>query len=286
MTRINTNISSLTAQNTLAKTNAQLQQSLTRLSTGLRINSGKDDPAGLIASQSLASDIVGTEAGISNSELADKMISTADSALAQISSLLQDIQGLISDAANSGTLSADQIAANQLQIDSSLQAINRIAQTTGFQGKNLLDGSLGFQVSSTDSDYSAVESLNITQANLGSSGSMNNVSVAVTTAASQAQLTATLGGANKATTTLTFDDDSTLTITAANDGAAYNDYTVSFEETDAVAADSPEVIVDQENKTLTIYVNDSADTAIADIEAAFDDPWVSTLFTASSTGTN
>ena len=50
MTRINTNVSSLNAQKTLAKSNAQLQQALTRLSTGLRINTGKDDPAGLIAS--------------------------------------------------------------------------------------------------------------------------------------------------------------------------------------------------------------------------------------------
>lgn len=283
MTRINTNISSLTAQNTLAKTNADLQTSLTRLSTGLRINSGKDDPAGLIASESLGSEIVRTNAAIANSEAANKMIATADSALAQISALLKDIQGLISDAANSGTLSADQIAANQLQIDSSLEAINRIAQTTSYQGKNLLDGSLGFVVSSSDSDYSVVESLDIAQANLGSTGKMSNVTVDVTTAASKARLTATLGGAAKATTTITTDSGAgTLTITAANNGAAYNGYVVSFTETGDVAADAPQVIVDDEAKTITIYVNDTDDTDLADIADAFDAPWVASKFTATS----
>ena len=57
MTRINTNVSSLIAQNHLGKTNSDLQESLTRLSTGLRINSGSDDPAGLIASETLRRDI-------------------------------------------------------------------------------------------------------------------------------------------------------------------------------------------------------------------------------------
>ncbi|HEY2880916.1 MAG TPA: flagellin [Pirellulales bacterium] len=144
MTRINTNVSSLVAQKTLAKSNADLQTALTRLSTGLRINTGKDDPAGLIASEVLRSDIVSVQRGITNSQAADQLISTADSALGQVSSLLNDIRGLVSEAANTGALSDDQIAANQLQIDSSLAAIDRISQTTAFQGRRLLDGSLGF----------------------------------------------------------------------------------------------------------------------------------------------
>ena len=144
MTRINTNVSSLVAQTNLAKSNTGLQTALTRLSTGLRINTGKDDPAGLIASEALGSDIVSVKAAISNSQQADQLIATADSALGQVSSLLNDIRGLVSEAANTGALSEDQIAANQLQIDSSLDAIDRISQTTSFQGRRLLDGSLGF----------------------------------------------------------------------------------------------------------------------------------------------
>src|SRR5215475_1470482 len=144
MTRINTNVSSLVAQTNLAKSNTDLQQALTRLSTGLRINTGADDPAGLIASESLKSDIVSVQNAITNSQQANQLIATADSALGQVSSLLNDIRGLVSEAANTGALSDDQIAANQLQIDSSLEAIDRISQTTSFQGRRLLDGSLGF----------------------------------------------------------------------------------------------------------------------------------------------
>lgn len=144
MTRINTNVSSLIAQKTLARSNNQLQQSLTRLSTGLRINDGKDDPAGLIASEVLRSDITSTQRAITNNERANQIISTADSALTQVSALLNDIRGLISEAANTGALSADQIAANQLQVDASLDSIDRIARITSFQGRRLLDGSLDF----------------------------------------------------------------------------------------------------------------------------------------------
>jgi flagellin len=144
MTRINTNVSSLIAQQNLAKSNSALQTSLTRLSTGLRINTGADDPSGLIASQSLGSNITDVNAAISNSQQANELIATADSALSQVSSLLNDISGLVAQSANTGALSSDQITANQQQIDASLDAIDRIAQTTSFGGRHLLDGSLGF----------------------------------------------------------------------------------------------------------------------------------------------
>ena len=145
MTRINTNVPSLVAQNRLQASNSDLQTSLTRLSTGLRINSGADDPAGLIASEALRSEITSLGKAISNTNRASQIISTADSSLGEVSNLLNDIRGLVVEAANSGALSDDEIAANQLQVDSSLEAINRIAQTTTFQGRKLLDGSLGFQ---------------------------------------------------------------------------------------------------------------------------------------------
>ncbi|MBI3469135.1 MAG: flagellin, partial [Planctomycetes bacterium] len=165
MTRINTNISSLIAQKTLARNNDQLQEALTRLSTGIRINVGKDDPAGLIASEVLRSDIISVQKAIVNSERANQLIGTADSALGQVSSLLNDIRGLVSEAANVGALSDEQIAANQLQIDSSLEAIDRIAQVTQFQGKRLLDGTLDFLTSGVD--LNTVQDLQIDQATFG-----------------------------------------------------------------------------------------------------------------------
>jgi len=144
MTRINTNVSSLVAQKTLARSNVQLQEALARLSTGLRINRGKDDPAGLIAAETLRLDITSVQRAIVNSERANQLVATADSALGQVANLINDIRGLVSEAANTGALSAEQIAANQLQVDSSLEAIDRIAQTTQFQGRRVLDGSLDF----------------------------------------------------------------------------------------------------------------------------------------------
>jgi len=187
MSRINTNVGSLIAQKTLGRSNAQLQETLTRLSTGLRINAGKDDPAGLIASENLRRDIASSNKAISNTERANQLIATADSALSQISSLLTDIRGLVVEAANTGVLSDEQIAANQLQVDSSLEAIDRISQVTTFQGRKLLDGSLDFQFTYT-AGAATVEDLNIDQANLGTAGSVN-VEVVITVAATQAQIT-------------------------------------------------------------------------------------------------
>lgn len=189
MTRINTNVPSLIAQNRLSQSNNDLQTALTRLSTGLRINSGKDDPAGLIASEALRSDITGLNKAISNTQRASQIIATADSALSQVSSLLNDIRGLVVEAANNGALSDDEIAANQLQVDSSLEAINRIAQTTTFQGRKLLDGSLDF-ITRGGAGFNTVADLKIDQANLGATGQVN-VDVQISAAATRATLATT-----------------------------------------------------------------------------------------------
>lgn len=186
MTRINTNVQSLVARNTLRQSNASLEQSLTRLSTGLRINTGKDDPAGLIASENLRSDITSIQRAITNTDRANQVIATADSALGRVSTLLNDIRGLVTESANSGALSDEQLAANQLQVDSSLEALNRIAQTTTFQGRRLLDGSLDF-LTTAGTNFSNISDLKIDQANLGDTGSVS-VSVNVTTAATQGQV--------------------------------------------------------------------------------------------------
>src|SRR5476651_1916990 len=114
--RINTNVAALTAQRGLANSQKALSTTLRRLSSGLRINTGADDPAGLIASEGLKSEIAGINQAIDNSSRASNMISTADGALNEVSSLLLNIQSLIVQAANACAMSADQIQANQLQI--------------------------------------------------------------------------------------------------------------------------------------------------------------------------
>src|SRR3954447_12957578 len=111
MARINTNVSSLTAQRGLAQSQKAMNNTLQRLSTGLRINTGADDPAGLIASEGLKSEIAGINQAIDNSSRATNVISTADGALGEVSSLLQNIKSLVVQAANSGAESADEIKA-------------------------------------------------------------------------------------------------------------------------------------------------------------------------------
>ena len=212
MTRINTNVSSLVAQKTLARSNDQLQTALTRLSTGLKINVGKDDPAGLIASEVLRSDIISVNRAISNSERANQIIATADSALGQVSALLNDIRGLVSEAANTGALSDEQIAANQLQVDSSLEAIDRIAQTTSFQGRRLLDGSLDFLTSNAGTaDTKASGTL---------SGTTDDVNAAGSFGATDTFSSLTLTGTSAA--------PGAVKLTALSAGTRYNDFSVTF----------------------------------------------------------
>jgi flagellin-like hook-associated protein FlgL len=134
-----------------------LSETLTRLSTGLKINSGKDDPAGLIASELLKAQITGTSKAITNTQRANSLIGIADAALGSIGNLLNDIKGLTVEAASTGTMTPDQIAANQLQVDAALDSIDRIARQTNYTGKKLLDGSLDFRTAGMGGGISNVQ---------------------------------------------------------------------------------------------------------------------------------
>ena len=150
MTRINSNIPSLIAQSNLQKANSNLNIRLERLSTGLRINKGADDPAGLIISERLRSEISGIEQGIRNTERASNVIATTEGALSEVSQLLNSIKSLVVEASNTGAFSPDEIEANQRSIDSALDSITRISNTATFAGLNLLNGELGYRLSGVD----------------------------------------------------------------------------------------------------------------------------------------
>lgn len=147
MSRINHNITSLQAMHRLVSNQSNLNTSLNRLSSGLRINTAKDDPAGLIASENLRAEIQGINAAVENSTRANNVIATAEGALNEVSALLIQIRGLVTSTANTGGLSDEERKANQLQIDSILESIDRISNTTQFNGKKLLDGSLEYTLS-------------------------------------------------------------------------------------------------------------------------------------------
>ncbi len=199
MSRINTNISSLIATRILGNNNKALNVSLQRLSTGLRINSGKDDPAGLIASEALRSEKVAIGAALNNIGRANNVIATAEGALDEVNKLLLEMEDLLDRSANEGGISEEEADANQLQIDAILDSINRIASNTEFQGKKLLNGTLDYTTSSVNtSDFDGVRVNSARIAN----GSSRAVVVEVTASAQLASLTYSASATGNGTTTL------------------------------------------------------------------------------------
>jgi flagellin len=185
MARINTNVASLTAQRGLQKSQKQLGETLQRLSSGLRINRGADDPAGLIASETLRSEISGINQAIDNSSRASNVIATAEGSLQEVASLLLNIKSLVVQAANSGALSPDEVKANQIQVDSAVESITRISDTTTFAGLHLINGSLDYITSGVDTN--AINALHIAQANFGTNANIP-VQINVITSAQTAEL--------------------------------------------------------------------------------------------------
>ena len=192
MTRINTNVASLLGQRVLGQNNKALNESLERLSTGLRINRGKDDPAGLIASENLRAEKTAVGKAISNAERADQVVNIAEGGLDEISSLLNELQGLVTETSNTAGLSTEEKEANQLQIDSILQTIDRVAQATSFQGTRLLNGNFDYGTTNVDA---AVDSFQVNGAKLNFGGT-RDVDVIVTGSAQVGGFFLSFGGDN------------------------------------------------------------------------------------------
>jgi len=142
MSVINTNVKALAAQSSLSSVNNKLATSMERLSTGLRINSAKDDAAGLAISNRMTSDIRGFAVAIRNANDGLSMAQTADGALGQVTDMLQRMRELAVQSSN-GSMNADNRAASQLEVDQLKQQIDNIATQTNFNSINLLDGSAG-----------------------------------------------------------------------------------------------------------------------------------------------
>ncbi|QOV91516.1 flagellin N-terminal helical domain-containing protein [Humisphaera borealis] len=199
MSRINTNVTSLIAQRVLKKNNDQLNSSLERLSTGVRINSGKDNPAGLIASEILRGEKAGISTAIENAGRASNILGTAEGGLTEVSSLVTELQGLVNQTANSSGLSAEERQANQLQVDSILGTINRISDNTSFAGAKLLNGN--YDYSTSGAATSAFGSIQVNSAQIPG-GATQSVTVSVSNSATQGKVTFTGSGLTASGTTL------------------------------------------------------------------------------------
>ena len=145
---INTNVASLNAQRNLSASQTDLNQSMQRLSSGLRINSAKDDAAGLAISDRMTSQITGLNQAVRNSNDGISLAQTAEGALQESTNILQRMRELAVQSAND-TNSASDRQSLQAEVNQLKQELSRIAESTTFNGKKLLDGSMSnaqFQV--------------------------------------------------------------------------------------------------------------------------------------------
>ena len=149
VTNANTNL----LLNILNQQTALQSTVLKQLATGKRITSGKDDPAGLIALSGLNAELRAVDTSLVNNQRTDSLLTVADQAFDEISSLLGEIQTLTQASSSSASLTAAEVAANQSQIDDALGAIDRIVNTTNFNGKRLLDGSFAIQATGVTNTY-------------------------------------------------------------------------------------------------------------------------------------
>jgi flagellin len=221
---INTNIASLTAQQNLNTSQGSLQTSLQRLSSGLRINSAADDPAGLAIADGFTSQINGLNQATQNANDGISLAQTADGALQQVTNNLQTIRQLAVEAANSTNSSTDRQALDQ-EVQQDISEINRIATQTSFNNQNVLDGTFGaatFQVGanvgqtiginlSTSIQTSAIGSF-VNQS--GTQGGQSTGAVTTGITATGGSKTLNAGALNYAGVSAgTFDGSSTNTIT-------------------------------------------------------------------------
>lgn len=146
---INTNVSSLNAQRMLSNTNSSLSVSMERLSSGLRVNSAKDDAAGLAISDRMSSQIRGMTVAMRNANDGISMAQTAEASMGSITETMQRMRDLAVQAANFGAVSSGDREKLQTEFKQLGDEISRIIQNTEFNGKKVLNGALSganFQV--------------------------------------------------------------------------------------------------------------------------------------------
>lgn len=169
---INTNLASLAVQRNLASSQGAAQTAMERLSTGLRINSAKDDAAGLAISSRMTAQINGLNQASRNAADGISLSQTAEGALGEIANNLQRIRTLAVQSANATNTSADRTALNT-EVSQLLSEIDRVADSTKFNGTKLIDGTFSsqtFQVGADATDTVTIGS--ITDANIASLGSV------------------------------------------------------------------------------------------------------------------
>ncbi|CAH9056880.1 Flagellin B [Pseudoalteromonas sp. CIP111854] len=193
---VNTNVSSLNAQRQLTKSGNTLDEAFQRLSSGMRINSAKDDSAGMQISSRLTGQINGLTQGNRNANDGISLAQTAEGALDEMTSMYQRIRTLAGQAANGSNTASDR-AALQLEARQLGEEMNRIAVDTTFGGTNLLDGSFSseFQVGA-DANQTISMTMTAIEAATGGSISVNSFAVSDLAAAASSVAGVSSGAVN------------------------------------------------------------------------------------------
>ena len=194
---INTNLSSLTAQRNLNSSQSSLATSMQRLSSGLRVNSAKDDAAGLAIAERMNTQVRGLNVAARNANDGISLAQVAEGALGKVGDMLQRVRELAVQASNA-TNSADDRKALQAEVSQLRDEIDRVAKNTSFNGQKLLDGSFSastFQVGANSGETITVAALTDASADGLSKVVYGTESVVTGTAGEISTLTAITGGA-------------------------------------------------------------------------------------------
>ena len=162
--RINTNIMALNAQNKLTKNQSSVEKSIQKLSSGLRINSAADDAAGLAISEKMRAQIRGLGQAQDNAQDGISLIQTAEGALQQTTDILQRMRELVIKAQNTGVLTDNDRTAISSELSTLRDEIDRIATSTTFNSKKLLNGELGNQLAEDGADIDTYARIDVANA--------------------------------------------------------------------------------------------------------------------------
>ena len=193
MTTINTNVMSMTAQRNLSGSANSLATSMQRLSSGLRVNSAKDDAAGLAISERMNSQVRGLNVAARNANDGISLAQTAEGALGKVGDMLQRMRELAVQSANASN-NADDRKALQAEVTQLSAEINRVAKTTSFNGTKLLDGTFAnatFQVGANAGEGIAIDSIVSAKTDtLGNASLITSVGTITTTAGANGAIAA------------------------------------------------------------------------------------------------
>ncbi|NNB25748.1 flagellin [Pseudomonas fragi] len=255
---VNTNVTSQTVQKNLNKAGDSLSTSMTRLSSGLKINSAKDDAAGMQIANRLTSQTKGMTVAIANANNGSSIAQTAEGAMQESTNILQRLRELALQSANGDKSDADR-ASLQQEFTAKTGELTRIAQTTTYGGRNILDGSFTNQSFQVGADANQTISFGMTD--ISATGLKGSYSEATTSGTALTGLTATTTGSALNVISATVVGGTAPAITAAGDKLTINGEEITLTGAAAGAAGGTQAATDINDKTADTGVKAVADAA-------------------------